>query len=110
MTKEKQSSLHDINFAFGIELTLVIRATLHAKRSDGELFRFWDKLRDITLQRCIQNPVTHLKDEAFSEIINGQKPFTIFVKHSILDVWQRSDYTSASNPQDICIDFIFCSK
>ena len=30
--------------------------------------------------------------EYFPNIVNSYKPLTIFVKHSILDVWQSSDY------------------
>ena len=32
--------------------------------------------------------------EFLAEIINRWKPFTFFVKHSILDVWQGSEYAS----------------
>ena len=30
--------------------------------------------------------------ENFAKIVNGWKPLTIFAKHSILDVWQDSEY------------------
>ena len=33
--------------------------------------------------------------ECFAEIVKGQRPLTFFVKHSNLDVWQGSEYTSA---------------
>ena len=32
--------------------------------------------------------------EFFAEIVNRWKSFTFFVKHSILDVWQGSEYAS----------------
>ena len=32
--------------------------------------------------------------ECFAKIFNGEKLLTFFVKHSILDVWQNSEYHS----------------
>ena len=32
--------------------------------------------------------------EFFTKIVKNEKPFTIFVKTSILDVWQGSEYAS----------------
>ena len=32
--------------------------------------------------------------ELFAKIVKNEKPFTIFVKTSILDVWQGSEYAS----------------
>ena len=32
--------------------------------------------------------------ELFAKIVRNEKPFTIFVKTSILDVWQGSEYAS----------------
>ena len=32
------------------------------------------------------------KVDSFLKIVNGWKPFTIFVKRSILDVWQGFEY------------------
>ena len=32
--------------------------------------------------------------ENFVKTVNGYKPFTLFVKHSILDIWQGSEYKS----------------
>ena len=35
------------------------------------------------------------KMKHFVEIVNGFQPLTIFPKHSVLDVWQGSEYVSA---------------
>ena len=32
--------------------------------------------------------------ELFAKIVKNQKPFTIFAKTTILDVWQGSEYAS----------------
>ena len=39
----------------------------------------------------------------FTKIVTKEKPFTIFVKASILDVWQGSEYASelASKVKDV---------
>ena len=34
------------------------------------------------------------KMELFAKIVKNEKPFTIFAKTSILDVWQGSEYAS----------------
>ena len=41
--------------------------------------------------------------ELFVKIVKNEKPFTIFVKTSILDVWQGSEYASelASKVKDV---------
>ena len=41
--------------------------------------------------------------ELFAKIVKNEKPFTIFVKTSILDVWQGSEYASelASKVTDV---------
>ena len=41
--------------------------------------------------------------ELFAKIVKNENPFTIFVKTSILDVWQGSEYSSelASKVTDI---------
>ena len=41
--------------------------------------------------------------ELFEKIVKNEKPFTIFVKTSILDVWQDSEYASelASKVTDV---------
>ena len=41
--------------------------------------------------------------ELFAKIVKNEKPFTIFVKTSILDVWQGSEYASelASKVKDV---------
>ena len=41
--------------------------------------------------------------EFFMKIVKNGKPFTIFVKTSILDVWQGSEYASelASKVKDV---------
>ena len=41
--------------------------------------------------------------ELFRKIVKNEKPFTIFVKTSILDVWQSSGYASefASKVTDV---------
>ena len=36
------------------------------------------------------------KMKRFAKIINSFKPLTIFTKHSILDIWQGSEYASDS--------------
>ena len=43
------------------------------------------------------------KMEVFAKIVKNKKPFTIFVKTSILDVWQGSKYASelASKAEDV---------
>ena len=43
------------------------------------------------------------KLEHFTKIVKNEKPFTIFVKTSILDVWQGSEYASelASKVTDV---------
>ena len=68
------------------------------------------------MKRGIQDPAKHLrwrffrksllgsevnsescktsKVKLFAEIVKTEKPFTIFVKASILDVWQGSEYAS----------------
>ena len=46
------------------------------------------------VQRRIKNPDKYLRWSYFVKIINGWKPITMFVKSSILDVWQGSEYTS----------------
>ena len=45
------------------------------------------------------------KMELFAKIVKNEKPFTIFVKTSILDVWQVSENVSelASNVKDVSI-------
>ena len=43
------------------------------------------------LQRRIQNPVEYLR-WSFCEIVNGLKPWTVFPRKLILDVWQSSEY------------------
>ena len=47
-------------------------------------------------QRCIRNPVKHLKCSFFTKI-NDFKPLTIFSKSSILDIWQVSEYVTGEN-------------
>ena len=37
--------------------------------------------------------------EYFAEIVRGFYPFTIFVKRSILDIWQGFEYASDCSPQ-----------
>ena len=32
--------------------------------------------------------------ESFAKIVNGENLLTIFIEHSILDVWQNSKYVS----------------
>ena len=39
------------------------------------------------------------KMERFAKIVNDSKPLTNFGKSSALDVWQGSEYTSASEYQ-----------
>ena len=41
--------------------------------------------------------------ELFAKIVKNENPFTIFVKTSILDVWQGSEYASelASKVKDV---------
>ena len=41
--------------------------------------------------------------ERFAKIVKNEKPFTIFVKTSILDIWQGSEYASelASKVKDV---------
>ena len=41
--------------------------------------------------------------ELFAKIVKNENPFTIFVKTSILDVWQGSEYASelASKVTDV---------
>ena len=34
------------------------------------------------------------KMDSFAKIVNGVQPLIIFAKHSILDVWQGSEYAS----------------
>ena len=43
------------------------------------------------------------KMELFAKIVQNEKPFTIFPKTSILDVWQSSEYASelASKVKDV---------
>ena len=77
------------------------------------------------MQRWIQDPVKHLrwsffrkslpgsegnsescqksKMEPFAKIVKNENPFIIFVKTSILDVWQGSEYASelASKVTDV---------
>ena len=45
------------------------------------------------------------KMELFVKIVKKEKPFTIFVKTSILDIWQGSEYASelASKVADVSI-------
>ena len=44
--------------------------------------------------------------ERFADVINGFQPLTIFAKHSILDVWQGSEYFSVLY-KDCCLqDFL----
>ena len=45
------------------------------------------------------------KMELFAKTVKNEKPFTIFVKTSILDVWQVSENVSelASNVKDVSI-------
>ena len=50
--------------------------------------------------------------EVFVKIINGWKPFTIFVKRFILDVWQSSEYffdidqTTNTPPTDVKVKYL----
>ena len=44
-------------------------------------------MQSVRYHRCIQKPVKHLR-QLFAKIVIGKKRFTIFVKTSILDVWQ----------------------
>ena len=37
----------------------------------------------------------------FAKIVNGYKPFTIFVKGAILDVWQGSEYVTDSSSEKL---------
>ena len=43
--------------------------------------------------------------ELFAKIIKNEKPFTIFAKTSILDVWQGPEYASelASKVKDVSL-------
>ena len=44
------------------------------------------------------------KMERFAKIFNGLRPFTIFAKCLILDIWYSSEYTSEfENPKDLII-------
>ena len=45
------------------------------------------------IQRHLQ-PCQTSKMEYFAKIVDGIKLLTFFVKHSILDIWQGSDYAS----------------
>ena len=52
--------------------------------------------RDDPVQKRIQNPPSRASNmELLAKIVNGWKPFTVFAKSSILDVWLGSEYTSA---------------
>ena len=37
--------------------------------------------------------------DPFREIVNGQKPLSIFAKRSILNVWKSSEYTTTTNTE-----------
>ena len=37
--------------------------------------------------------------DPFWEIVNGQKPLSIFTKRSILNVWKGSEYTTTTNTE-----------
>ena len=43
--------------------------------------------------------------DLFAKIVKSEKPFTIFAKTSILDVWQGSEYASelASKVKDVSV-------
>ena len=72
---QKQCDFRDLPF----------RSTAHKSMS---VFRFRKA------QRCIKNPVKHLKMEYFAKTVNDIQPLTIFAKLSLLVVWQGSEYTS----------------
>ena len=44
------------------------------------------------MSEAYSEPCQTSKMELFAKIVNGQKPFTIFVKHFIWGVWQGSEY------------------
>ena len=45
-------------------------------------------------QRRIHNPAKHLRWNVLPKVFKGSKPSIIFSKHSILDIWQCSEYAS----------------
>ena len=44
--------------------------------------------------KCLFRTQPNIKDGVFNKKVNGFYPLTIFAKHSILDVWQGSEYAS----------------
>ena len=45
------------------------------------------------------------KMELFAKLVKNQKPFTICVKTSVLDVWQSSEYASEFDSKVIDVSF-----
>ena len=50
-------------------------------------------IRNIDVSEAHSEPYQISKTTLFAEIVNGWKPFTIFVKSSILDIWLVHEYT-----------------
>ena len=44
----------------------------------------------------LQNSVKYLRWSVFARVVNGFQLLTIFVKHSILDIWHGSEYSSVA--------------
>ena len=43
----------------------------------------------------------------FAKIVKNEKPFTVFVKKSILDVWQGSEYASELASKIMDVSFLY---
>ena len=55
----------------------------------------WGFFRELLLASEVNSESCHTsKMELFAKTVKNEKPFTIFVKSSILDVWQGSEYAS----------------
>ena len=74
------------NFCSLFEIIKCLRLLFTVKISKGTLF--W--------QRPIQNIAKQPRTSIFVKIVNGWNSLTIFAKHSILDVWQGSEYACVS--------------
>ena len=44
--------------------------------------------------------------ELFAKIVKKEKPFTIFVQTSILDIWQGSEYASELASKNTDVSFL----
>ena len=82
----------------------------HPKARSSKILVLMIWTSEVYLAEMYSEPSQILKIESFAKKANGSKLLTIFVKSSILDVQQGSEYAFAGNLQKIiedCVSLIY---